>query len=121
MLNKNDILKLKVASDTILVKGKATTKTVSGIILDEKTTKMEDINSINYEIIQIHPECFTNSFFIDGIPQKGDTVIVNKYDARKIFEDSEEFIEDGKVYKEIYYLIKDTNVLAYINNSNKGE
>ena len=114
MLNKKDVLSLELAQDVILVKGKAEVRRASGIILDDKTATMEEFRTFDYEIVKIHPNCFTKGDFTNAAgPQVGDTVIVNKYDAKKIFQDKEEIEEDGYVYRITYYLIKDTNVQAY--------
>lgn len=118
MINKEDILSMELSIDTILVKGKSLIKRKSGLILDGKTTLMEEYNTFDYEIVKNHAECFKEGEFTNGLPQIGDIVIVNKYDAKKIFEDPDEYEEDNNIYKICYYLIKDTNVQAFIK---KGE
>lgn len=118
MLNKKDVLSLELAQDVILVKGKSEIRKKSGIILSDKTADMEEFRTFDYEVVKIHPKCFVEGEFTKSLPQPGDVVIVNKYDARKIYQDPEELEEGNDIYRVSYYLIKDTNVQAYFK---KGE
>lgn len=118
MLNKKDVLSLELAQDVILVKNKAEKRRASGIIMSDKSADMEEFRTFDYEIVKIHPKCFVEGEFTKSLPQPGDVVIVNKFDARKIYQDPEEIEEDGIIYRVSYYLIKDTNVQAYFK---KGE
>ena len=118
MLNKEDVLSLELAQDVILVKGKALVRRKSGIILDDRSTTSEEFKTFDYEIVKVHPKCFVEGEFTNSLPKPGDVVIVSKYDARKIYQDPEEIVENDDVYRVSYYLIKDTNVQAYFK---KGE
>lgn len=121
MLTKEDILSIELAQDVILVKGKIEIKRASGLIISDKTADMADFSSFDYEVVKIHDKCFKQGDFTSSLPQVGDKVIVSKYDARKIFQDPEEFEENGIIYRVTYYVIKDTNVQAFVKQPKKGE